>query len=108
MDIAPLGQITRDRCTDSGGFMGFNHYAALVLSTLALLAGCDHARDSAVRIAPEPHESAALERDPPAFDPTEVEQRLIDHVWINAAAGALVSPTQVALPYAEWGGFLAS
>jgi hypothetical protein len=43
-----------------------------------------------------------------ALDTTEIERRLLDHAWVDAAEGALEQPTVVELPYAEWGGFLGS
>jgi murein DD-endopeptidase MepM/ murein hydrolase activator NlpD len=42
------------------------------------------------------------------LETAEVERRLLDRAWVDAADGALAKPTVVELPYAEWGGFLGS
>jgi murein DD-endopeptidase MepM/ murein hydrolase activator NlpD len=42
------------------------------------------------------------------LETAEVERRLLDRAWVEAADGALAKPTVVELPYAEWGGFLGS
>jgi murein DD-endopeptidase MepM/ murein hydrolase activator NlpD len=38
----------------------------------------------------------------------DIERRLVDHAWVDAADDVLDKPTVVELPYAEWGGFLGS
>jgi murein DD-endopeptidase MepM/ murein hydrolase activator NlpD len=40
--------------------------------------------------------------------PSPIERRLLIQAWLDAARFALAQPTQVELPYAEWGGFLHS
>ncbi len=42
------------------------------------------------------------------LETNEIERRLLDHAWADAAESALAKPTVVELPYAEWGGFLGS
>jgi murein DD-endopeptidase MepM/ murein hydrolase activator NlpD len=69
----------------------------------ACLGGCSDpnaARPPSVR-ASEDVATARLET-------AEVERRLLDRAWVEAAEGALTKPTVVELPYAEWGGFLGS
>jgi murein DD-endopeptidase MepM/ murein hydrolase activator NlpD len=71
-------------------------------SAAALLGGCGDAPVATAPVVP----ISQVRAD--ALETNEIERRLLDQAWIDAADIALAKPTVVELPYAEWGGFLGS
>jgi murein DD-endopeptidase MepM/ murein hydrolase activator NlpD len=77
--------------------------ALAVCAAAACLAGCG---DKPVASAPVVPVSRGIPAE--ALETHEIERRLLDQAWVDAAEIALAKPTVVELPYAEWGGFLGS
>lgn len=77
---------------------------ALAFSAAAAgLAGCGGQPATSAPFVRVSHE---ISSEP--LETSEIERRLLDRAWVDAAEDALAKPTVVELPYAEWGGFLGS
>jgi murein DD-endopeptidase MepM/ murein hydrolase activator NlpD len=72
------------------------------LSAAVCLGGCTDSPSSSPPLARVSQETSQ------SLETGEVERRLLDRAWVEAAEGALAKPTVVELPYAEWGGFIGS
>jgi murein DD-endopeptidase MepM/ murein hydrolase activator NlpD len=77
----------------------------VVALALGVISGC---RDAALPAASPSPQAVTRVLHGEALGAGDLELRLVDRAWMQAADKALGKPTLVELPYAEWGGFLGS